>query len=184
MQLQARDVSTFSFFPLKVDKWRTKGRFDNLIMRFEEPSSMVRWDSPLFTIPWDEEPPFSAIWDSITTGAKAPPTAAVAVVPQPPANSLQILTTTTSTIVSSLLAHIASSPGSSIFQVPRPPAKELLELHLPLRTITLSEMQRLKRQFERVHTLAIQSNGRAAGTWTEGEVAAKFVSFLEITWET
>jgi protein KTI12 len=49
-------------------------------MRFEEPSSMVRWDSPLFTIAWDEEPPYDAIWESITKGAKAPPTAAVKMV--------------------------------------------------------------------------------------------------------
>lgn len=49
-------------------------------MRFEEPSSMVRWDSPLFTIAYDEEPPYDAIWESITKGAKAPPTAAVKMV--------------------------------------------------------------------------------------------------------
>lgn len=54
--------------------------FDNLIMRFEEPSSMVRWDSPLFTIPYNEDPPFKDIWKTITSGAKKPPTAAVIVV--------------------------------------------------------------------------------------------------------
>jgi len=54
--------------------------FDNLIMRFEEPSSMVRWDSPLFTIPFDEDMPMEEIWTTITTGFKKPPTAAVAVV--------------------------------------------------------------------------------------------------------
>lgn len=53
-------------------------RFDNMLMRFEEPNSMVRWDSPLYTIPYDEEAPCDAIWQTITTGAKAPPTAAVA----------------------------------------------------------------------------------------------------------
>jgi hypothetical protein len=56
------------------------GRFDNLIMRFEEPSSMVRWDSPLFTIPTDEEPPYDVIWKAITTGEMKPPTAAVTTV--------------------------------------------------------------------------------------------------------
>lgn len=51
--------------------------FDNLIMRYEEPSSMVRWDSPLFTIPWDEDPPFEDIWNAIIKGDKKPPTSAV-----------------------------------------------------------------------------------------------------------
>lgn len=52
-----------------------------------------------------------------------------------------------------------------------------------MRPLTLSEMQRLKRQFEKVQTAAITSNGRAAGEWTEASVSAKFVSFLEITWD-
>lgn len=55
---------------------------------------------------------------------------------------------------------------------------------MPTRRVTLSEMQRLKRQFEAVQTRAIQSGGIAAGVWTEGEVAQKFVAFLEIAWET
>lgn len=38
-------------------------------MRYEEPSSMVRWDSPLFTIAWDEiELPKDQIWLAIVRG--------------------------------------------------------------------------------------------------------------------
>ena len=33
---------------------RTARRLENLLMRYEEPSSMVRWDSPLFTVPWSD----------------------------------------------------------------------------------------------------------------------------------
>lgn len=55
-------------------------RFDNLIQRYEEPNSMVRWDSPLFTIPWDEELPGEDIWIACTSGNKKPPTQAAAVV--------------------------------------------------------------------------------------------------------
>lgn len=43
-------------------------------MRFEEPSSMVRWDSPLFTVPWtDEDVPGDGIWKAITEGTVKPP---------------------------------------------------------------------------------------------------------------
>lgn len=74
-------------------------RLDNLFMRFEEPSSMVRWDSPLFSIAWDDDilnestsgevqggsaaevrrnATLDDIWAAVTTGAKKGPTAAVA----------------------------------------------------------------------------------------------------------
>jgi tRNA uridine 5-carbamoylmethylation protein Kti12 len=48
-------------------------RLDNLLMRYEEPSSMVRWDSPLLTVPWDEEGiPSEEIWQAVTTGDLKP----------------------------------------------------------------------------------------------------------------
>lgn len=38
--------------------------FDNLVYRYEEPNGMTRWDSPLFTVPYDDEkPPFDDIWE-------------------------------------------------------------------------------------------------------------------------
>lgn len=38
---------------------------------------MVRWDSPLISIPWDEDPPFEEIWNVVIKGEKKGPTAAV-----------------------------------------------------------------------------------------------------------
>lgn len=38
---------------------------ENLLTRFEEPSSMVRWDAPLFTVPWDEQLPSEDIFQAI-----------------------------------------------------------------------------------------------------------------------
>jgi tRNA uridine 5-carbamoylmethylation protein Kti12 len=47
---------------------------DNLLVRFEEPSSMVRWDAPLFTVMWDDEDiPGAEIWEAITKGNLKPP---------------------------------------------------------------------------------------------------------------
>lgn len=49
---------------------------ENLLMRYEEPSSMVRWDSPLFTVPWtDADVPADDIWKAITEGIVKPPNA-------------------------------------------------------------------------------------------------------------
>ncbi|KAE8351700.1 chromatin associated protein KTI12 [Aspergillus coremiiformis] len=40
---------------------------DNLIFRYEEPSTHSRWDKPLFTVPWtDETPPIPDIWTALT----------------------------------------------------------------------------------------------------------------------
>jgi len=49
-------------------------RLDNLLQRYEEPSSMARWDSPLFTVLWtDESPPNEDIWKAVTEGLVKPP---------------------------------------------------------------------------------------------------------------
>lgn len=40
--------------------------FENLIYRYEEPNGMTRWDSPLFTVPYnDADPPYEQIWEAI-----------------------------------------------------------------------------------------------------------------------
>lgn len=40
--------------------------FDNLVYRYEEPNGMTRWDSPLFTVPYDDEaPPCQDIWNAL-----------------------------------------------------------------------------------------------------------------------
>lgn len=45
--------------------------FDNLVYRYEEPNGMTRWDSPLFTVPYDDEkPPFDDIWE-VLVGSEA-----------------------------------------------------------------------------------------------------------------
>lgn len=40
--------------------------FEELVMRFEEPNAMARWDSPLFTVLWDDPmPPCAKIWEAV-----------------------------------------------------------------------------------------------------------------------
>jgi protein KTI12 len=40
--------------------------FENLIYRYEEPNGMTRWDSPLFTVLYeDETPPFEQLWEAM-----------------------------------------------------------------------------------------------------------------------
>lgn len=75
-------------------------------------------------------------------------------------------------------------PTASTFPIPSPPAPSGLVLHLPMRRVTLPEMQRLKRQYESVQTKAVGTNSRAAEVWTEEGVARGYVAFLETAWDT
>ena len=46
--------------------------FENLIFRYEEPNGMNRWDSPLFTVLFDDEQPaLEEIWEAII-GSEGP----------------------------------------------------------------------------------------------------------------
>ncbi|OAA71373.1 RNA polymerase II elongator complex subunit [Cordyceps fumosorosea ARSEF 2679] len=47
-----------------------QGNWDNLVFRYEEPNPMTRWDSPLFTLIWEDdeaqaERTFAALWEAI-----------------------------------------------------------------------------------------------------------------------
>ncbi|KAL2155874.1 hypothetical protein VTH82DRAFT_616 [Thermothelomyces myriococcoides] len=51
--------------------------WDNLVFRYEEPNAMNRWDSPLFTLIWDDDEAqtravFDKIWDAIAGEGRKP----------------------------------------------------------------------------------------------------------------
>ncbi|EAU91295.2 hypothetical protein CC1G_11553 [Coprinopsis cinerea okayama7 len=130
--------------------------FDNLIQRYEEPSSMVRWDSPLFTVLWeDESVPGEAIWEAITKGNIKPPNSGTLHVAKAPSDALHILEQTTTSMVSSVLAEASNAGGSGGLVTISPSQGIKARVTLPARNVTLSELQRLKRQFVTVHKKAI-----------------------------
>lgn len=52
---------------------------------------MVRWDSPLFTVPWtDEDVPAGDIWAAITSGVVKPPNAGTQAVSWPGMKSVRL----------------------------------------------------------------------------------------------
>ncbi|KAG2114295.1 chromatin associated protein KTI12 [Suillus discolor] len=189
--------------PGQCQKWndeRGDGRrykpqtLDALIQRFEEPSSMVRWDAPLFTIPWDDlTPPLERISDAVTTGIVKPPNVGTQITPKAPTDALRTLEHTTNALVSALMAAQVAGPlggpivltidslehssntsanDSSVLRV---------RLSLPHRALTLSELQRLKRQFvaarRKAVTLGSTEKGRVE--WGEEGVGRAFAEFLE-----
>ncbi|TFK22585.1 chromatin associated protein KTI12, partial [Coprinopsis marcescibilis] len=155
---------------------------DNLIMRYEEPSSMVRWDSPLFTILWtDESVPADAIWDSITKGNVKPPNGATLSVAKAPSDALHVLEQTANSMVSGILAEVSNTGAGGGPVKVRLSSEITVTLSLPPRNITLSELQRLKRQFVTVHKKAITLGSTEQGRvdWAAEQIASKFSLYLE-----
>lgn len=65
---------------------------NNLIFRYEEPSTHSRWDKPLFTVPWsDKEPPVAEIFHALTgvslPSAQPPTESPVSTLPESLASS-------------------------------------------------------------------------------------------------
>ncbi|EPS27114.1 hypothetical protein PDE_02055 [Penicillium oxalicum 114-2] len=74
---------------------------NNLIFRYEEPSTHSRWDKPLFTVPWpDLEPPVAEIFQALSGVALHPSTDAS---PETPIPSL------TESLASSTISDAAST---------------------------------------------------------------------------
>ncbi|KAG2054102.1 chromatin associated protein KTI12 [Suillus hirtellus] len=96
------------------DKGYKPQTLDALIQRFEEPSSMVRWDAPLFAIPWDDPtPPLERISDAVPTGIVKPTNVGTQITlkaPKAPTDALRTLEHTTNALVSALMAAHAAGP--------------------------------------------------------------------------
>ncbi|EEP75360.1 predicted protein [Uncinocarpus reesii 1704] len=75
----------------------------NLIFRYEEPSTSSRWDKPLFTVPWsDPTPPVESIWTALTGQTISHPTT-----PSPN------LTTTTAPSEQALPTAVTDAPSAA-----------------------------------------------------------------------
>ncbi|KIY70406.1 chromatin associated protein KTI12 [Cylindrobasidium torrendii FP15055 ss-10] len=174
---------------------------DNMIQRYEEPNSMVRWDAPLFTVLADDTLSTSngsestlgeQIWRAVTAGDVKPPNGAALSQAKAPTDALFNLENTTLGIVTNIMAEQAASGalGGPVIltltpAVPDAPKSRTgglkIQITLPQRNITLSELQRLKRQFVTIQKKAITlgTTERGAVDWTEGGVADRFGTFLE-----
>ncbi|CAG8698476.1 15731_t:CDS:2, partial [Cetraspora pellucida] len=82
----------------------TKYKFDELVSRFEEPDDRNRWDSPLFTVLYDDPAPsHDGIWDAIIVKKAKPPNLSTVVKPVSETNYLYELEKTTQDIINAVL---------------------------------------------------------------------------------
>lgn len=151
--------------------------FENLIFRYEEPNGMNRWDSPLFTIPFeDAEGPYEAIWEALigSSGQAKIVRQNAATVLKPAAEQgyLYELDKTTSEVIAGITGwlqdHAGEGGGEVKVVVGTAAAAEEgeqegeqeeggLVVHLPVTAPSLPQLQRLRRQFitlNRQHSLS------------------------------
>ncbi|TGO16363.1 hypothetical protein BTUL_0029g00540 [Botrytis tulipae] len=138
------------------DKAYKKENWENLVFRYEEPNAMVRWDSPLFTVVWeDENVPGDAIWDAIigdeSEGKRkiVRPNAATVAKVHSSEGFLYELDKTTQTVLNRILEWSKDHPGEGGGEiiVGENSKGEELVVELPGDPVGLPALQRLRRQF-------------------------------------
>lgn len=86
-------------------------------------------------------------------------------------------------MVSAVMSEQAASQGMGVGGVVALSVSKDVQVKvaLPARNVTLSELQRLKRQFVTIHKKAITlgTTEKGAVEWSVDKVAEKFVSYLE-----
>ncbi|KAM0139686.1 hypothetical protein ACHAO1_002745 [Botrytis cinerea] len=138
------------------DKAYEKDNWENLVFRYEEPNAMVRWDSPLFTVVWeDENVPGDAIWDAIigddSEGKRkiVRPNAATVAKVHSSEGFLYELDKTTQTVLNRVLEWSKDHPGEGggEISVGENSKGDELVVELPGDPVGLPTLQRLRRQF-------------------------------------
>ncbi|KAJ2003041.1 kti12, chromatin associated [Coemansia thaxteri] len=124
--------------------------FDELVMRYEEPNSAAKWDSPLFTVIQhdpEDKLPFDNIWNALIEQRAPPPNFATAMKPVTETNYLFELDKMTLDIVNAILDSQKSGVPMSQLVVPGTSDK----VQLPGRCLSLPELRRYRMQFTKLN---------------------------------
>ncbi|KJZ77062.1 hypothetical protein HIM_03383 [Hirsutella minnesotensis 3608] len=132
------------------------GNWDNLVFRYEEPNPMTRWDSPLFTVIWQDDEAqtrktFDAMWEALAGDGRPVVRPNQATEPRgrdASGDYLYILERETQGIVKRILDQQQVDGGGEV-KIPRSaPQKEDLVVELPPgKKLGLPQLQRLRRAF-------------------------------------
>ncbi|KAI0127431.1 chromatin associated protein KTI12 [Xylariales sp. AK1849] len=133
------------------------GNWENLVFRHEEPNPMTRWDSPLFTLVWDDDEEqtkevFDTLWDAIAGDGRKiikPNQATVQRSRDAGGDYLYILDRETQDIVKRILERQSDEGGDEIV-VPKGSGDkdDNLVVELPAgKKVGVPQLQRLRRAF-------------------------------------
>ncbi|CAO3636098.1 unnamed protein product [Cunninghamella blakesleeana] len=119
--------------------------FDELVTRYEEPEGRNRWDSPLFTVIYDDATiPGEKIWDAVILRKPPPPNFSTLSKPVSDTNYVYELDRITLEIINAIIeGQKEYGAGGLPMTMPNSTSKVIN----PSRTLTLSELRRLRKQF-------------------------------------
>ncbi|KAI9893943.1 MAG: hypothetical protein M1814_005496 [Vezdaea aestivalis] len=171
--------------------------FTNLLSRYEEPSNLSRWDSPLFTVIWDDpHPPYEDIWAALVgpdgRARRVKGHQATAKAPNTNSQGLAELTATTQAVIkafSEWYGVVEDGGGAGEGEIVEiPGTKERIEV--PAVRPSVAQLQRLRRQFEglqrgKVNGMVTGGAGGGSGIPDEpsSDLAGLFVRFLNSSWD-
>jgi protein KTI12 len=171
--------------------------WENLVFRYEEPNPMTRWDSPLFTLIWEDDAArtravFDQIWDAIAgDGRKAvkPNQSTVQRDKDPGGDYLYVLERETQDIVKKILERQPADGSGGAVSLPRvnntgdaagADGGELV-VELPGKKVGLPQLQRYRRAF-----VALNRGGiglEAVGKLAAARLRESFVGYLNDAFE-
>ncbi|KAK4196150.1 chromatin associated protein KTI12 [Triangularia verruculosa] len=169
------------------------GNWDNLVFRYEEPNPMTRWDSPLFTVIWDDDEEqagrvYEQIWDTVAgEGSKKkiqPNKSTVQRDKDPGGDYLYVLEKETQDIVKRILEKQAEAGEGGTVRLPKVngvDGGEELVLELPGRKLGLPQLQRYRRAFVGLNRGGIGLEG--VGKLAAGRLRESFVGYLNDAFE-
>ncbi|KAM5345410.1 hypothetical protein ACJ41O_011272 [Fusarium nematophilum] len=162
--------------------------WDNLVFRYEEPNPMTRWDSPLFTLIWEDDAQqtnkvFSDLWDAVAGEARKvvrPNQATVQRGREASGDYLYVLDRETSDIVKRIVE--AQREGDDVDEVRIPSASGDLVVQLPAgKKVGLPQLQRLRRAFMGLNRGGIGLE--AVGDMKATRLRETFVTYLNDAFE-
>lgn len=144
--------------------------FDALVFRYEEPNGMSRWDSPLYTVAYDDtELPINELWESLVLNKPKPPNQATVLKAATPSNYLFELDKITQEIVSSVLELQKVNPGGTVkikdYSTP---------VTLPYKQLSLAQLQRIRRNYIALNKMKMVESSR---------IPIMFIDFLNKNFE-
>lgn len=164
--------------------------WENLVFRYEEPNPMTRWDSPLFTLIWEDDEAqtrkvFDDIWETIAgEGRKVikPNQATVQRSRDAGGDYLYVLDRETQDIVKSILDQQSDEGGGSI-EISRggAAAEPSLVVELPGKKVGLPQLQRYRRAFMNMNRGGIGLE--AVGNMAVTRMRESFVGYLNDAFE-
>ncbi|KAI9697835.1 MAG: hypothetical protein M1836_004511 [Candelina mexicana] len=134
----------------EVDGGYAEDVFEDLVVRYEEPNGMTRWDSPLFTVLYDDDtPPLEDIWEAMVgSQGKAKivkPNQATVLKPATDSDYLYELDRITQEILTAITVWQKDHQGEGGGDIRVPDVEQSIEL--PASLTSIPQLQRMRRQF-------------------------------------